>query len=634
MAPIFGFSWRELFLARRRPGQRWAPKSQTYRATYIPRLDVLEDRCLLSVLTVTNNHESGPGSLRAIIKAAHAGDTIKFSSSLTGTTIALNTELMISKALDIEGPGAGGLSISGKGVTRIFDVRPAASSVTIAGLTLKKGLSDQGGAILDNGTSLTLRSDTFDGDRAVGSAGNDGLGGALMVQAGATAGMAVTIRNCSFANDVARGGHGGDNNGFDSEGGWGKGGAIYVDAGASAAFALSVTGTSFTTDKAMGGHGQDGNASLGRSATDGGQAQGGAVWLFADVAGQPYFYFSTDTFASCDAIGGQGGAGATDSNGGNGGNGGDALGGVLYYIGSFSAAPSLSVNGCAFTSNSVTASVGGAGGDATDTNFGFAGNGGNGGAGRGGAILADFENSVAGSVTITGSSVVSNGASGENGGAGGVGVIAGNGGNGGEATGGGIDVRISGAAAGSQLSITASTIIDNGIESGSGGLGGGDGDAAYGGAGGDGGDTFGGGIDLWKPTTGQDTWILDSDNVSYNLVFAGYGGAGGNAVFQGGNGGDSGPAAGGGVADLFDGTLEIFHAVISSNQVFGGVGGIGGDGGNGIVGGPGMNGVSFSTIGGGIAITPGGTALATADTQIVNNTADFASDVYGTLGTI
>jgi hypothetical protein len=83
---------------------------------------------LLSTLTVTNNDDSGPGSLRAAIAAASSGETINFAPSLDGQTITLTSgELDIARSLDIEGPGAGRLTVSGGG--------PAGSSTLPAGLT-------------------------------------------------------------------------------------------------------------------------------------------------------------------------------------------------------------------------------------------------------------------------------------------------------------------------------------------------------------------------------------------------------------------------------------------------------------------------------------------------------------------
>ena len=72
-----------------------------------PLLEELETRTLPSTLTVLNNHDSGSGSLRAMIAAAQSGDTIRFDHHLHGQTITLTSgELVIDKSLDIEGLGA------------------------------------------------------------------------------------------------------------------------------------------------------------------------------------------------------------------------------------------------------------------------------------------------------------------------------------------------------------------------------------------------------------------------------------------------------------------------------------------------------------------------------------------------
>ena len=126
----------------RRPRTHRAPARR--RRRFRPRLEGLEDRTVLSTLTVTNALDSGAGSLRAAIKAAGSGDTIVFAPSLNGQTITLTSgELAISKSLDIEGPGAGLLAISGNDASRVFDVsqnqKPV--TVTIAGLTIENGLA-------------------------------------------------------------------------------------------------------------------------------------------------------------------------------------------------------------------------------------------------------------------------------------------------------------------------------------------------------------------------------------------------------------------------------------------------------------------------------------------------------------
>src|SRR5205807_5654933 len=129
------------------------------RRSFVPRLESLEDRTVPSTLTVTNNLDKGAGSLRDTIKAASSGDTIVFASSLTRQTITLTSgELAFSKSVDIEGPGAGLLAVSGNNATRIFNLsqNQKAVAVTIAGLTLTQarisGGTDGGGAILNVGT--------------------------------------------------------------------------------------------------------------------------------------------------------------------------------------------------------------------------------------------------------------------------------------------------------------------------------------------------------------------------------------------------------------------------------------------------------------------------------------------------
>jgi hypothetical protein len=115
----------------------------------VPRLEVLEDRSLPSTLTVSNNLDSGPGSLRAQIAAASSGDTIVFASVLKNQTITLASELVINKSLDIEGLGARKLTVSGNDASRVFDI------VTIANMTITHGFAVQGAGI-DNSVDSPL----------------------------------------------------------------------------------------------------------------------------------------------------------------------------------------------------------------------------------------------------------------------------------------------------------------------------------------------------------------------------------------------------------------------------------------------------------------------------------------------
>src|SRR5262245_64582856 len=91
--------------------------------SFTPRLEILEDRTVPSTLTVLNALDKGPGSLRDTINNAMSGDTILFAPSLAGQTIALTSDqLTINKSLDIEGPGASQLAISGNEKNRVYNI--------------------------------------------------------------------------------------------------------------------------------------------------------------------------------------------------------------------------------------------------------------------------------------------------------------------------------------------------------------------------------------------------------------------------------------------------------------------------------------------------------------------------------
>jgi hypothetical protein len=121
-----------------------------------PRAERLDDRQLLSTLTVTNAADGGPGSLRQAITSAHGGDTIQFGASLNGQTIGLTSgELAITKSLSIQGPG--NLAV-GNSSGRAFDITTPGAVVTISGLGITGSGVSTGGAILNRGRSRRARS--------------------------------------------------------------------------------------------------------------------------------------------------------------------------------------------------------------------------------------------------------------------------------------------------------------------------------------------------------------------------------------------------------------------------------------------------------------------------------------------
>src|SRR5262249_4760979 len=136
----------------------------TPRSPFVPRLEALEDRTVPSTFTVKNLNDSGADSLRAAVAAGNANpgaDVIKFRSGLEGT-ISLASELSITQDLTLDGPGAGKITVSGAGSTRVFNASGATTDVTINDLTIAHGLASApggiafGGGLLNNGASVNL----------------------------------------------------------------------------------------------------------------------------------------------------------------------------------------------------------------------------------------------------------------------------------------------------------------------------------------------------------------------------------------------------------------------------------------------------------------------------------------------
>ena len=176
---------------------------------------------MISVLTAV---DGGPGSLRQAIVDASAGDTIDFSPELIGSTIALSQgELVISKDLELLGPGEDLLTISGADQSRILRVVEAEAGadvvVLISGLRLADGRSTEGGALLNQGAEVSIRQATFDGNMAAAP---------LLARGGAISssgpGSSIELLDVSFLGNEAIGGEG-------PRGGDARGGALNLEAG-------------------------------------------------------------------------------------------------------------------------------------------------------------------------------------------------------------------------------------------------------------------------------------------------------------------------------------------------------------------------------------------------------------------
>ena len=256
------------------------------RRSFLPRLEIIEDRTVPSTLTVTNNLDKGAGSLRDAITNAKSGDTIVFAPALNGQTITLTSgELAINKSLDIEGPDASLLAISGNDTNRVFDISEG-NTVTIAGLTISQGRArdSDGGGVLNVGSTLTAVGDIFsDNEALVNSTSAIDGGGAICNRNGAT----LTVTQCSFLGNEALG---------RDRGSSAYGGAI-LNIGSVATVRLST----FMANRVVGGNGGEvaGNNNLLGLAVGGGIKNSGGGLLTVEHS----------TFLGNQAIAGNGGSG-------------------------------------------------------------------------------------------------------------------------------------------------------------------------------------------------------------------------------------------------------------------------------------------------------------------------------------
>ncbi len=177
-------------------------------------LETLEDRVVLSTITVTNTDDSGLGSLRAAIIEAngdHSQDTIVFAPAVTGT-ISLANGLTLSGSIDIAGPGAGTLIVARSSAPEtpnfgVFDVQ-AGAIVTISGLTITGGatVGADGGGIASAGT-LVINGDTISGNSVAGIPSAGAKGGGIY-NTGTLTVSDATISGNSIAGGMTGGGWG------------------------------------------------------------------------------------------------------------------------------------------------------------------------------------------------------------------------------------------------------------------------------------------------------------------------------------------------------------------------------------------------------------------------------------------
>ncbi|MDB9522562.1 lectin-like protein, partial [Dolichospermum circinale CS-1225] len=285
--------------------------------------------------TVTNNNDSGAGSLRqAIIDAGNVvGVDIIDLTSVSGT-INLNSSLgNLNTGNDINFVDDGNTTISGQNAYQIIGVNGA--SVTFSRLTFVNGLARGG-------------------DGNGGGGGGLGAGGALFIYAGN-----VTLNNVTFSGNRAFGGN--------ANGNAGSGGNTASNGSGGG----SGGGLNSTTNGGSGGGAGIYDYDTGRPGGNGGSGNFGAGGG-GGGGGYDYDFYSSNDHGN----GGAGGAGGQFGGNGNGGAGGDnrsgsrggggaGLGGAIFV----NSGASLTLLNSVFTSNSATGGQGANNGQGVGANI-------------------------------------------------------------------------------------------------------------------------------------------------------------------------------------------------------------------------------------------------------------------------
>lgn len=344
------------------PGSLSSRRRGWRRHRFAPALLPLETRALLSTLTVTNDNDSGTGSLRYELGLAQPDSTIDFAPSAYGTIALTSGPLSVGTSVDVQGPGASKVTVDGGGKSSDFTIAQGVEA-TISGLTITGGSvatpgTFGGGGITSYGT-LSLDHVVVSGN-SVG-AGAYGAGGILTVGA-------LSINDSAISDNSTTGNQGGgifdfghDVSVTDSTVS-GNNGGIYIDgAGVSPMPTLTVTdssisGNTITVGPALGAGIEAGGANvtisgsvLADNTASSGLSLGGAIHIdFSSPSDSSVLTITDSTFIGNQALAPSGGT----------------VGGGAIYT---DPGATISISRTQFVNNTAS-SVSGAGGGALDLN--------------------------------------------------------------------------------------------------------------------------------------------------------------------------------------------------------------------------------------------------------------------------
>ena len=123
-----------------------------------------------ATLVVNTTQNSGTGSLRQAVLDAVDGDEIIFTDALFDSTLVLESQINISRDIQITGIEGNVITLDGNNLTRHFTVSSGAI-VVISNLTLVNGRSSTGGAINNLSGNLTLINSMLVNNTSTGNGG-------------------------------------------------------------------------------------------------------------------------------------------------------------------------------------------------------------------------------------------------------------------------------------------------------------------------------------------------------------------------------------------------------------------------------------------------------------------------------
>ena len=203
------------------PGRRSAvarsSRIRGRRRRFAPGLLALETRALLSTLTVTNDNDSGSGSLRYELSIARPNDIVDFSPKAYGTITLTSGSAPGPQRRRRAGALASKVAVSGDDESTVFEIDDGGDGVDLGpdhhrrqwpSVVNNYGYIDGGGGIYSLG-NLTLSNCVVTGNAAPSSGQNlNPGGGGIFSNAIPYSHGTLTITDCTVSGDSASEGGG------------------------------------------------------------------------------------------------------------------------------------------------------------------------------------------------------------------------------------------------------------------------------------------------------------------------------------------------------------------------------------------------------------------------------------------